>query len=99
MNDRDDPGESDSEKAAWQRLTQGEQRWPVTVAVVAALAMQATLPDRLVLGNRWVLPGVGAVLLIAVVAANPRHIDKDSTFVRVAALALAATISLANAGS
>lgn len=61
--------------------------------------MQATLPNRLILGNRWLLPGVGVALLVAVVAANPRRMEKTSTFARVAALALAATISLANAGS
>ncbi|MDQ6910338.1 MAG: hypothetical protein M3Z84_06085, partial [Actinomycetota bacterium] len=86
-------------KPAWRRLTQGEPRWPVSLAVVAALVMQATLPDHLVLGTRWLLPGLGAVLLVALVAANPGRIDKTSKLLRAGALALIATISLANAGS
>ncbi len=51
------------------------------------------------LGTRWLLPGLGAVLLIALVTANPRRVDKTSKVLRAGALALIATISLANTGS
>jgi uncharacterized membrane protein len=81
---------------AWRRLTQGETRWPVTVAVVAALAMQATLPDYLVLGPRWLLPSVGGALAVALVAANPRRIDRASKPIRSTGLVLIGVISLAN---
>jgi uncharacterized membrane protein len=81
---------------AWRRLTQGETRWPVTVAIGAALLMQATLPDNLVLGPRWLLPSVGGALAVALVAANPRRIDRASATLRVLGLVLIATISLAN---
>jgi uncharacterized membrane protein len=86
-------------KPAWRRLTQGEPRWQVTLAVMAALVMQATLPDRLVLGTRWWLPGLGAVLLIALIAANPGRIDRASKLLRAGALALIGVISLSNADS
>src|SRR6478672_11094862 len=52
---------------AWRRLTEGEARWPVAIAVAAALAMQAFLPDRLVLGPRWLLPSLGGALLIVLI--------------------------------
>src|SRR6476619_888711 len=56
---------------AWRRLTEGEARWPVAIAVAAALAMQFFLPDRLVLGPRWLFPSLGGALLIAIMATNP----------------------------
>src|SRR5438270_5180518 len=81
---------------AWRRLTQGETRWPVTVAVAAALAMQATLPNYLVLGPRWLLPSVGGALAVALVAANPRRIDRASMPIRTTGLLLIGVITLAN---
>src|ERR1700691_6310216 len=34
---------------AWQRRTQGELRWPVTVTTAVAVGLQMAVPDRLVL--------------------------------------------------
>jgi uncharacterized membrane protein len=84
---------------AWRQITKGEIRWPVTVAIVAALAMQASLPDNLVFGPPWLLPGIGGALTIALVAANPRRIDRASKGLRYLGLALIATISTANVDS
>jgi len=84
---------------AWRRVTQGEPRWPVSLAVVAAVTMQALLPARVNLGPRWLLPSLAIVLLVSLVAANPRRIDKESTPLRAASMALIATISLANVWS
>jgi hypothetical protein len=84
---------------AWRRLTVGEPRWPVTIAVVAALTMQATLPRHLILGPRWLLTGLGGVLLIALVAANPGRIDRTSTVLRSGSLALIGLLSIANGWS
>lgn len=81
---------------AWRRLTEGEPRWPVTIAIAAALAMQANLPDKLVLGPRWLLPSLGGALAIALIAANPRRINRVSTPLRALSLTLIATISVAN---
>ncbi|MCU1450984.1 MAG: putative rane protein [Acidimicrobiales bacterium] len=84
---------------AWSRLTKGEIRWPVTAAIVAALAMQASLPDNLVFGPPWLIPSVGGALTIALVAANPHRIDRASKALRYLGLALIATISAANVDS
>jgi uncharacterized membrane protein len=84
---------------AWSRITKGEIRWPVTAAIVAALAMQYSLPDNLVFGPRWLLPSVGGALTVALVAANPHRIDRASKALRALGLVLIATISIANAGS
>lgn len=85
---------------AWQRRTQGESRWPVTVTTAVGIALQVAVPGRLLLVSpSWVLPAVQGVLLIALVAANPHRIDRQSTVLRSLALMLAALLSLANGWS
>ncbi len=86
-------------RPAWRRLTEGEPRWPVSLGVGAALAMQATLPGHLLLGPRWLVPTLGGVLLVALVAANPGRIDRTSKLLRAGSLALIGTISVTNAWS
>src|SRR5487761_1498461 len=85
---------------AWRRPTEGEARWPAAVAVTAAGALPFPLPGRLVLLHpAWVLPTLQVLLLLALVMANPRHINTESRAIRLLSLALAAVLSLANAWS
>ena len=84
---------------AWRRVTTGEARWPVSVAMVAAIGLQVALPDRLNLSSRFLLPAIEAVLLVVLVAVNPRRIDRASRPLRLLGLALIAVASLANAYS
>src|SRR5207245_2544513 len=81
------------------RVTQGESRWPVTVGVAAAIAMQATLPDQVATKPRWLLPALALLLAIGLVAANPRRIERQSPVLRLGSLCLIGVISLANAWS
>src|SRR5437763_7378776 len=82
---------------AWKRLTKGELRWPVTVGIATALLLQATLPDSLVLGPRWLMPSLGGVLLILIFATHPRpRLDRTSKLLRALGLAIIATLSVAN---
>jgi hypothetical protein len=84
---------------AWKRVTEGEARWPMSIGVVAALVLQVTLPEDVVVRPRWLLPSLGAALLVALVAANPRRINRRSAGLRAGSLALIAVISVANAWS
>lgn len=84
---------------AWRRVTQGEPRWPVSLAVLGAIAMQIVLPDSLAVRPRWVLEGLQALLLVGLIVANPRRIERRSTPLRVASMALIALITAANAWS
>jgi hypothetical protein len=82
---------------AWRRRTQGEIRWPVTITVAAAIALQVAVPGRLVLVTpTWILPAVQGALLLAIVAANPHRIDRQSKFLRMLSLTLAALLTFAN---
>jgi uncharacterized membrane protein len=84
---------------AWRRVTQAEHRLPVTLAVLAIIALQALVPARLTLTGRWVLPVVEALLLAVLVAANPVRITRTSRALRVLSLMLIAVASLANGWS
>ena len=84
---------------AWKRVTEGEPRWPVSVAVLAAIAMQVALPGRLAIHPHWLLPGLEALLLVGLVVANPRRLDRESAALRRASLVLIGVISAANSWS
>jgi len=85
---------------AWRRQTRGEVRWPVTICVAVAIALQIAVPDRLVLVHPyWVLPVVQGALLLVLIALNPHRIEGRSTAVRMLSLGLGLLLSLANAWS
>ncbi|MGH2927664.1 MAG: hypothetical protein ACRDL8_05635 [Solirubrobacteraceae bacterium] len=72
----------------------------VAVAVAIAVALQFPLPGRLVLLHpAWLLPAVQALMLLALVMANPHRINLESRAIRMLGLTLAAVLSLANAWS
>jgi uncharacterized membrane protein len=84
---------------AWRQVTRGEPRWPVSLGVIAAVAMQAALPDRVATRPRWLLPGLALVLLIGLISSNVHRIERQSPRLRAMSMALIAVMSLANAWS
>jgi hypothetical protein len=83
---------------AWRRRTDGEARWQVALVTAVAIALQLPVPGRLDLVRPvWILPAAEAVLLLVLVMANPRRINRESTVLRSLSLCLATLISLANA--
>ena len=64
---------------AWLRDTRGESRWPVAGMIVVAIALQLALPDRLTLVSKWMLPGLEAALLLALIAVNPTRLRSTVT--------------------
>jgi len=82
---------------AWKRLTEGEPRWQVTVAIGVALTLQGLLPPRLALGPRWLLPSLGSAFVIVLFATKPGpRINRTSRLLRALSLAVIGTISVAN---
>ncbi len=74
----------------------GEARLPPTVAVLVAVALYASLPNQLLVGPRFVIPILECILLIALVATDPRRITRQTRMSRMISLALIAVIVLTN---
>jgi uncharacterized membrane protein len=90
------PGGEDVHLPAWLRRTEGEQRFPVSVAVLTAIALQSLLPARFALHPQLLLPALEVALLVVLVAANPIRINRESTVLRITSLSMLAVISLGN---
>lgn len=81
---------------AWRRATEGEPRWPVSLGVAVALALQVSLPGEVVVHPRWLLPALSASLLAGLLAADPRRIVRRSPVLRATSVALVALVSGSN---
>ncbi len=86
-------------REAWRRRTPGESRWPAAVATAVAIGLQVALPAELNLSSRYLLPGVEAVLLVALVLINPGRVSRRERPLRWVGLTLIAVASVANAYS
>jgi uncharacterized membrane protein len=80
----------------WRRITRGEPRWPVSMAVLVAIALQLGIPDWLAFGPRWFVPALEAAVLIGIVLANPNRIDRESSRLRTATVILIAVMTYGN---
>lgn len=84
---------------AWRRVTCGEPRLPVTIGIAIALILMVLLPARVANHPSWLLVGAAALLLIGIVAANPKRVDRQSRAMRGATLLLIVIMSGANVAS
>jgi hypothetical protein len=83
-------------RPAWQRAHEGEDRLPVALIILIAIALQVALPAHLSFKPNWLLPALEGVLLVALAIANPRKINRTSTLLRSLSIGLIAVISVAN---
>ena len=74
----------------------GEPRLPAAVAVIAAIVLYAALPNRLLLGPRYVLPGLELILFVPLVLANPRRMSRQNRLLRRLSIALVLLIAVSN---
>jgi len=75
-----------------QELAAAEARWPMVGAIVAAMVLTVLLPDDIRLGPTWVLPSIEAVLLVAVIAADPRSVTHRARELRVLSIGLVSVL-------
>jgi hypothetical protein len=66
------------------------------VAVLTAIILQATLPNTLVAGPRYVLPALESVLLVVLLIFNQTTITAEERDLRFLSVALTGLINLAN---
>ncbi|QKW17833.1 hypothetical protein HUT16_01040 [Kitasatospora sp. NA04385] len=74
----------------------GEARLPAVVATLVAIALYLALPEQLLVGPRFVLPGLELLLLIPLIAVNPRRMTRQNRFSRGVSLALVGLIGFSN---
>lgn len=84
---------------AWRRATEGETRWPVSIVMAAAIAMQFALPHGLSIRPFWLLPSLEVVLLVGLISASPRRMGRATNAVRVASIVMVGVVSIGNAWS
>lgn len=73
------------------------RRWPASLAVIAVLILQLIVPTEIATLPRWIMPALGAALLIPLVWANPFHLRRDEPWLRWVELVLLAVLVLVNA--
>lgn len=73
----------------------GEPRWPASLALVVCAGLYVVLPDRLVVGPKWLLPVLIVLPLIPLSMGRHRHPDEPKR-VRRLTLALIALVTVAN---
>ncbi|MEU7057006.1 hypothetical protein [Streptomyces sp. NPDC046197] len=84
---------------AWRRPTRDESRWGVTAAVLAAVALQLLLPNRLTFQPAWLLPALELLLLAVLFPTRRARTRRTTSLLRGGGLTLAAMVSLANGWS
>ncbi len=82
---------------AWLRATSPENRLPVALAILVAVALQLRLPDRYGLHPRWLLPALEVVLLVILTGLNPVRLNRSTRAGRILSIALVGAITLDNA--
>ena len=73
-----------------------ESVWPAQLTVLVAIILQLSLPERLTVGPRWLLPALEAALAVGLAAATPRQLEHDHPVRRRIAIILVAIVSAAN---
>jgi hypothetical protein len=87
------------ELPAWRRRTDGEQRWWVALAILAAVVLQTLLPNQFVVHPRYVLQAVELIALIALVISHPERMSRRTRGVRIASQLLLGLVAVNNAVS
>jgi uncharacterized membrane protein len=77
---------------------QPEPRWPASLALLVCVGLYIALPDRLVVGPRWLVPVLVALPLVPLSARKHRR-PNDATWVRMVTLGLIGLVTLANIAS
>lgn len=87
-------GRSDRRHPRLER--RGEARLPAVVAVLVAIGLYAVLPQSLLVMPRYLIPGLELLLLIPLVAVNPRRLTRQTRWSRAVSLVVVLVIVVAN---
>lgn len=74
----------------------GEARLPAVVATACAILLYLALPQRLLIAPRYVLPSLELLLLVPLIAINPKRLTRQTRAFRVLSLTLVGIIAASN---
>lgn len=74
----------------------GEARLPAALAVVVAILLYLALPQELLVGPRFIVPALEFVLLVPLIAYNPKRVTRQTQVSRVLSLSLVTVIAVTN---
>jgi uncharacterized membrane protein len=74
----------------------GEARLPASILTVVAALLYLALPQELLVGPRYVVPAVEILLLVPLIATNPKRVTKQTKLSRTLSLVLVAVAALTN---
>ncbi|WP_405579592.1 hypothetical protein [Streptomyces sp. NBC_01190] len=74
----------------------GEPRLPGVIATLVAIALYLVLPQQLLIAPRYVLPALEVLLLIPLIAINPRRLTRQTRTFRILSLTLVLVIAASN---
>ena len=73
-----------------------DARWPAELAVVTAIVLYVVLPNRLIVGPRWLLPTLEALLLVPLAIRRRVGERQADPAWRALSITVIALITLAN---
>ncbi|GAA3087992.1 putative membrane protein [Kribbella aluminosa] len=73
------------------------RRWPASLAVISVLVLQLLVPTQVNALPRWLMPALGALLLLPLVYMNPFHLRRDEPWLRSVAIVLVGVLVAVNA--
>jgi hypothetical protein len=84
---------------AWLQPGNPESRWPVLVALLSAIVMQAAIPRRYTVVPRWPLVAMELALVAVLLIINPIRLTRATRLGKAASLLLLAAITIDNTAS
>ena len=75
-----------------------EHRWPVIVFAAVIILIWFTLPDELQFLPRWVVPAITVAILVPLIAVNPTHLNRETSWSRWIGLTFGGALALINQG-
>ncbi len=84
---------------AWLQPGNPESRWPVLLALIAAIIMQRAIPERYTVVPRWPLIAMEVLLLLVMLVLNPIRLTRSTRAGKVASVLLLAAITADNTAS
>jgi hypothetical protein len=91
--------EAEQRLPAWLRPGNPESRWPVLLALIAAIVLQRAIPVRYTVVPRWPVIAMEVLLVLVLLIINPVRLTRPTRIGKSASLVLLVAITIDNTAS